>query len=53
MLKRINSCKGQATVEYVIVMAFFVLIALVLMSLLYAYSEYNWRLINTVSIPLP
>ncbi len=53
MLKRRNSCLGQVTTEYVIVLAFFVLIALVSMSLMYAYSEYNWRLINTVSVPVP
>ncbi len=53
MLKRLNSCKGQATVEYVIIMTFFVIIALGTLALLYAYSEYNWRLINTVSVPVP
>lgn len=53
MLRLKNNCKGQVVTEYVIVLAFFVLIALTAMSLLYVYSEYNWRLVNTVSVPVP
>ncbi|MCF6177016.1 MAG: hypothetical protein L3J71_14755 [Victivallaceae bacterium] len=44
---------GQVMVEYAIMLAMCVGIALVMMILMFYFNEYGWRAINLVSIDYP
>ncbi len=45
--------QGQIIAEYVIMLAFFSVIAISLLVLMFYFSEYGWRVINLVSIDYP
>jgi Flp pilus assembly pilin Flp len=45
--------KGQTTVEYSIMLAMFLTVALVMVVLLSALSDYGWRLLSLVGLDYP
>jgi hypothetical protein len=48
-----RSESGQAMTEYISMVAIFLGVALLLITLLDAFSEYGWRLLNLVGMDYP